>query len=300
VQGNHMAVTEFTCFLCHFKGNINVAFPQQQSFCLQCHNFPNYLITIGNSNFNHADFVERGVICQRCHIDVVSGDGSVEDRACLQCHSDPDQISRITDVKEVHLNHVTNHKVECFNCHSNIEHRVPHTKGRITVSCEECHSSTHLGPRSLYAGTGGRGVEDMPSAMFLAQVDCIGCHLDQTTYGEEFVMKGSTLKPTVEGCVDCHGEMGRDIFNFWNASLSNQVSITDKLLEQAHREMDRHSAASVPYEAVQRLEDAEFNRNFVKYGKGIHNLNYALALLQKADADAQSCIDILSGKASSP
>jgi len=300
VQGNHMAVTEFTCFLCHFRGYIDVALPQQQSFCLQCHDFPDYLLTIGNLNFNHADFVDRGVICQRCHIDVVQGDGMVEDRACLQCHSDPEQLSRIGRVSEVHLNHVTNHKVECFNCHANINHQVPHTRGTVEVSCSECHSSTHLGPRSLYAGTGGRGVGDMPSAMFLAQVDCIGCHLDASTYGEEYVMKGSTLKPTVQGCIDCHGDMGRDIFNFWQTSLTNQIGITDEILGRARRMIDSRPAESVPYTAIQRLEDAEFNRNFVKFGKGIHNLNYALALLDQAGTDAQVCIDLINGEGASP
>jgi len=300
VQGNHMAVTEFTCFLCHFRGYIDVALPQQQDFCLQCHDFPDYLLTIGNLNFNHADFVDRGVICQRCHIDVVEGDGMVEDRACLQCHSDPEQISRIGKVSEVHLNHVTNHKVECFNCHANIDHRVPHTRGTVEVSCSECHSSTHLGPRSLYAGTGGRGVDDMPSAMFLAQVDCIGCHLDQSTYGEEFVMKGSTLRPTVQGCIDCHGDMGQDIFNFWQASLENQIALTDAILDRARQLIKNKPPASVPYVAIQRLEDAEFNRNFVKFGKGIHNLNYALALLSQAGGDAQECIDLINAASAGP
>ena len=158
VQGNHMAVTEFTCFLCHFYKKVGPDKIVPMDFCLQCHNYPQSYINAHGVQYNHKDFVERGVICWRCHSDVVRGSGTVEDRACLQCHSDPEQLSKIGDVEQVHINHVTRHKVECFDCHSNIEHALPVSKGAPQINCTSCHQDTHLGPPQLYSGTGGRGV----------------------------------------------------------------------------------------------------------------------------------------------
>ena len=296
VQGNHMAVTDFTCFLCHFKGKLNSIDPQPQEFCLSCHNYPNYYVGVMDINYDHTEYVENGVSCQFCHIDVVEGRGEVEDRACLQCHSDPAQLEKVTDVIAVHLNHVTDHKVECFNCHANIIHAVPTEHQPLAVSCATCHSSTHLGPQQLYAGTGGRGVEDLPSPMFEAEVDCVGCHLDATSHGDEFIMKGNTMKPTVQGCVDCHGELGRDIYNLWTETLAFEMDRTVEAVGAVRSRLERREPQSVPFAAVSPLEDAEFNLNFVRYGRGVHNFNYALKLLKQARRDAEAAAAALAGQ----
>jgi len=295
VQGNHMAVTEFTCFLCHFYKNLGPDKIVPMKFCLQCHNYPQSYINAHGVQYNHKDFVERGVICWRCHSDVVRGNGAVEDRACLQCHSDPEQLNKIGEVEQVHLNHVTRHKVECFDCHSNIEHSLPASSGPPQINCTACHQDTHLGPPQLYSGTGGRGVPDMPSAMFRAQVDCIGCHLSKNTYGKEHILKGTTMKPTVDACADCHGESARKIFSFWQQSLEQNMAATSPVLEGANAVLSKFPADRLPAEAKQLLEDAQFNYDFVKYGKGIHNLNYSLALLEKAREDAKQAVAIVRG-----
>ena len=293
VQGNHMAVTDFTCFLCHFRGRVTDSLLQSQEFCLNCHDYPRGQISASGIAYNHLEYVQRGVLCQRCHLDVVRGNGEVEDRACLQCHSDPEQLSHFGNVEAVHLNHVTKHKVECFNCHANITHAVPTEQQPLEVSCATCHASTHVGPQQLYAGTGGRGVEDQPSPMYLAEVDCIGCHLDQDSYSADYLLKGSTMKPTVEGCVDCHGELGRGIFELWTETLTFELETTSAAIGEVRRRIDRRSPSEVTYEAVQLLEDAEFNLSFVRYGRGVHNFNYALALLERARADADAAVNAL-------
>jgi nitrate/TMAO reductase-like tetraheme cytochrome c subunit len=295
VQGNHMAVTVFTCFLCHFRNKLDGVTPQPQEFCLQCHAYPDQYVSIGDVIYDHGEYVSRGVSCQRCHLDVVVGDGFVEDRACLQCHNDPEQISKITEVEEVHLNHVTKHKVECFNCHANIEHRVPEAVGRTEVSCNVCHSETHLGPRDIYAGVGGRGVEDMPATMFLAQVDCVGCHVEEESYAEYHLTKGTTLRPSVQGCIDCHGEMGQQVFEMWQASLAAQLSDTEMEIANLQKLLGRADPAlPASEEAQQLMEDAQFNYNFVKFGKGIHNFPYSLKLLEKAQQDIAAGRKLLS------
>jgi len=207
----------------------------------------------------------------------------VEDRACLQCHADPNQLKKITDVAAMHLNHVTKHKVECFDCHSDIEHHRFTSPSRISFDCRQCHNDMHIGPQELYAGKGGRGVPDMPAPMFTAQVDCIGCHMDQTTYGAQHVLNGTTMKPTTKGCVDCHGETGKEAYTAWVRDLAADIALTVGPVEQAKAHLAGMSPTAANYAQVKKLvDDASYNYDFVDYGKGIHNIWYSHALLAKA------------------
>jgi nitrate/TMAO reductase-like tetraheme cytochrome c subunit len=293
VQGNHMAVTEFTCFLCHFKNRVNGTTPVPQKFCLECHDYPHEDIKIGNTVYNHRGYVERGVECQRCHLDAVKGSGEVEDRACLQCHGDPEQLTKIGDVQAVHLNHVTNHKVECFNCHADIQHRSVTSAEHISFDCKQCHSDTHAGPREMYAGTSGKGVPDMPAPMFKAQVDCVGCHLDMTTYGEQHIMKGNTMRPTTKGCSDCHGETGREAYIAWQRELTADIAATVGIVGQAKAKLANTAASAPSYKQIKQLvDDAVYNYDFVEYGKGIHNIAYSKALLAKAREYSKQAISM--------
>lgn len=287
VQGNHMAVTEFTCFLCHFKGRFTATSPLPQKFCLECHNYPQSYINVSGIMYNHKDYVERGVLCWRCHSDVVRGVGEVEDRACLQCHSDPEQISKIGDVKQMHLNHVTRHKVECFDCHANVIHSLPDTHQVQSLACAACHTGTHVGPRDLFAGQGGRGVPDKPSPMYIAQVDCTGCHMDEKTsvFGP---VGGSSMSSSVRACSDCHGELGKKVYGFWMQSLDYQLAKTEQALAAAGRVVGGAHGSEPQSDAQKLLADAQFNYDFVKSSKGVHNFEYSLALLAKAREYAEA------------
>lgn len=294
VQGNHMAVTEVTCFICHFRNRVSGTKPLPQQFCLTCHDYPKADIQLGDHMYNHALYVERGVDCQRCHIDTVQGNGEVEDRACLQCHDDPDQIKKITEVEQVHLNHVTNHKVECFECHADIIHRVNKQREEQALNCNKCHADTHVGPKELYAGVGGYGVEPMPAPMFKAQVDCVACHLDEETYGSRHAMSGTTMRPTIQGCIDCHGESGGDILALWRQSVRDAVASGQAAVDRAKGVLERTPATHEGYvRAQQLLEHAQFNIDFVNYGKGIHNVEYSLALIDKAREYSEIAIGLL-------
>jgi hypothetical protein len=279
VQGSHMTVTEITCFLCHFKGRVSPDEPQTQAFCLRCHGYPQEPVAVADSTFNHRDAIERGLRCQRCHLDTVRGDGFVEDRACLQCHADPEQLDKITDPQNVHKNHVTDHKVECFNCHSDIEHSIYPTTENPIASCSMCHQGTHQGPRELYQGTGGYGVEDMPSPMYLGQVDCIGCHLMLQDHGDSSVLTGTIKTFSEYACANCHDESYLEILQNWRVKLAADVRETKAVLERTER---RVKQSSVELEDEQRvaLEQARSNFNLVAYGIGLHNFEYSRELLK--------------------
>lgn len=278
VQGSHMTVTEITCYLCHFKGQVSVETPQTQRFCLKCHGYPSESIKIDDAAFDHELVIKNGVECQRCHLDTVRGAGEVEGRACLQCHADPEQLEKITDPENVHLNHVTRHKVECFNCHADIEHSIYSAENEPITSCETCHTGPHQGPKLLYQGKGGYGVEEMPSKMFLAQVDCVGCHVHTELHGEKNVLEGVSKTFDEKACVNCHDGTATEVLAYWRADLKAEVERTKTVLTATERRAKTAPKQLTP-ELAEELEHARFNFNLVAYGLGVHNYDYSVALL---------------------
>jgi len=236
VQGQHIVVTVDTCFLCHFKGKEHGRNEQTLGGCKACHDAPKTQIRLATGNFNHADYLTRGVTCQNCHSDVIKGDGAVPRQVCWNCHNQASQISRYGETRAMHEAHVSLHKVECSSCHIKIEHNLdagasvlasvtPDGHVAITGSaCNQCHQQTHGGPAELYRGIGGRGVPDMPSPMFRAQVDCIACHRHQLRTGESAQVVGQTYTAVQESCLYCHGNKYTGVLEDWKKRVNSQVA----------------------------------------------------------------------------
>ena len=297
-KDSHMAVDKRTCFLCHFKDRITGTAPVPQQFCLDCHDAPTEDIELDGQTFNHTAYVEQKVDCQRCHIDSVEGQGAVEPNACLQCHEETSLPTITADRQSLHNIHVTENKVDCYRCHADIKHGAHTTKNQVKFACDQCHSDLHTGPRELYAGIGGRGVDDMPSAMYKAQVDCIGCHLEENSDDDQALIRGTVMRPTVKGCVNCHGDMGKDFFDMWKEYMAEGIAETSIAVSSARSTLDLSDTGAAGYaEAEQLVQDAEYNLNFVNNGKGIHNFNYSMELLSKARDDAAAAIALLGGDA---
>lgn len=293
-KDSHMAVDKRTCFLCHFKERVTGTAPVSQQFCLDCHDTPTQDIEMAGQTYNHEAYVAQGVDCQRCHIDAIEGQGAVDQNACLQCHEETELPTLTSERQSVHNIHVTEAKVDCYRCHSDIKHGAHASKEQVTFACGQCHSDMHLGPQELYAGTGGRGVPDTPSAMYKAQVDCIGCHLDEFSNGVESVIKGKVMRPSVKGCVACHGDVGKDFFEMWKTTLAESVASTSLIVSRARTQVDLAEADTEEFREIRKLvDDAEYNLNFVNYGKGIHNFNYSMELLSKSEELAQEALSRL-------
>ncbi len=296
VQGQHIAVTEEVCFLCHFKGEKNGREITPVGGCPLCHGAPEKEIKIAAGvSFNHKDFVGRGVECQKCHLDAVQGDGEAPREMCLTCHGEPERLSRYEDHEFIHENHVTKHKVECFQCHLTIKHAVQTTIKPLEYSCDVCHLSKHAGEKEMYMGKGGRGVEDMPSPMFLAQVDCVACHINP---GEELPathFTGKTYKPTGAACFGCHGKGYAEMLDSWKSALQESLNELEPILKKASELVQSLNKEDKGYQEVSKLlEDAEYNYNFVKFGKGLHNVSYANTLIEVSRNNARKVISILS------
>jgi len=295
VVGTHIAVTEGDCFICHFKPEADGS-KSLISNCTICHETPKGDIELTGIVYNHEDFVSRGVECEKCHIDVIQGEGGVPKEICLNCHGEPEKLTKFDDHQFIHDHHVTRRKVECARCHSEIKHRVTTRVEFVKADCLVCHSAKHSAQEKMYMGVGGRGVEKMPSPMFLARVDCAGCHIVPEKGAAESQFEGQTKKASETGCLSCHGRDYLGILADWKASIEDSLKELRPELERAERLIKGVLPNHQNYQEANDLYlEAKFNYDFVAHANGAaHNVEYSSALLAQVQEDIEKAIALLS------
>ncbi|MFU8858422.1 MAG: NapC/NirT family cytochrome c [Deferrisomatales bacterium] len=305
VQGEHLTVTESTCFICHFYDR--EAAPELAE-CQTCHVQTKAKIYIDANEhmpFVHQDYLDRGVLCGQCHFDVIFGDGHLKDNICVQCHAEPRILLGEYTSEEIHGDHVTDHKVECFRCHSEISHGIARpTSPLLTVptggagvgqtpgprgfrgyhydtNCVKCHSfEQHIAKRLMYMGTGAEEVADVPSPMYLAHADCATCHiaLTRTDEGIQQTLRLS-YEEAIKSCSDCHGPGYDDMAVHWMEILTEELKKAETALTEARKEVTRNRTVDGAEAAGQLLDVAERNLAFARGGRGLHNMDYVLKVL---------------------
>ena len=125
VVERHFEVNESTCFLCHFKGARTGRELTPIAGCTGCHQPPKGDILLDSIRFNHEEMARRGVGCQKCHLNVVEGEGEAPRERCLTCHNQPEKLQRYAATPFIHDAHVAGHNIECARCHSEITHKLP-------------------------------------------------------------------------------------------------------------------------------------------------------------------------------
>jgi len=154
-----------------------------------------------------------------------------------------------------------------------------------------------MGPQEIYRGIGGIGVPDSPSLMFTTNVDCIACHrkteesqaaLHTTKYAERAVE---------EACVDCHGEGFDQTLRHWKAFLSRTETETYQRVSNAQRalyEFEKTAGRNAPFRKAQSLiNEARHNYSFVLLGRGVHNIEYAVKLLNIASNKTEQALSVI-------
>jgi len=282
VQGSHISVTASTCFLCHFK---NTPLNQGTARCTVCHGIPEKTITTAGVSFDHADVRRFGMNCTLCHDGVVRGDGEVPRERCYTCHNDPALLALYEQTELLHQMHVTEHKVECLNCHIEIVHKIPAREEALATECRRCHSPAagHSAVRDLYRGIGGKGVEPRPAAMYLAGVRCEACHN---------VLHADSGRASEVSCMSCHGPAYLTIYRSWQIGLLKRLEGVKAELHQVKGSMEEKGEAA---ERQSILEEVEGNIALVEQGKGIHNPPYALDLLARAHRDLAAAVEAAGG-----
>ncbi len=308
MQGSHIAVTASTCALCHFKGQQ----PNEGTGrCLKCHEIPDRVITTAGMTFDHGQVKRLDMDCRSCHAGVVRGDGNVPRERCLTCHNQAERLAELGNRDLMHRMHVTEHKVDCMNCHLQIDHgRAPTLRASIAggasadsgagaegglatsgtadphgaaaagaAACQSCHGSGHMPQQDLYSGVGGRGVPRTPGPMVLAGVTCEGCHnpaLSPTTAAATGSAPQGThsIRAGAVSCMSCHGPGYKRIFDAWQQGLAERQSRLRAQMDATH--------AALGVSPPPAWDDARHNFLLVERGRGIHNVNFAYLLLDKA------------------
>lgn len=125
VVSTHIQLRQTTCFLCHFKGTASAREVAPIAGCTGCHQAPKGELKIGSLTFSHDEIVRRGVACQKCHLNVVDGDGAAPRERCFTCHNEPAKLNRYAEMPALHDIHVTGKNVECTRCHTELRHALP-------------------------------------------------------------------------------------------------------------------------------------------------------------------------------
>lgn len=273
VQGSHISVTTSTCALCHFKGQK----PNEKTGrCLICHEIPERVVSSAGVTFDHGQVKRLDMDCRSCHAGIVRGEGNVPRERCVTCHNQPSRLAEFGNRDLLHRMHVTEHKVDCMNCHLQIEHGKVLQAANTASTCETCHGSGHSPQQDLYSGIGGRGVARMPGPMFVAGVTCEGCHnpaLATVTASNELAGTHS-VRASAVSCMSCHGPGYQKIFDAWQRGLAGRLG--------ALRSQMNGTNAAMGVSPPPAWEDARHNFLLVEKGRGIHNVNFAYALLEKA------------------
>lgn len=330
---HHFSVNMTSCYTCHFN---NEGFNTGTNNCLMCHKqLPAGEITVHEQlsaedqarlntpelagatvKMNHQSILERKVDCASCHADVAIQSAPVARRDCERCH---DRESYFTDWKDVlsvdqvaklHKEHVPGQRAKCLDCHVEIHHQLirqpEQAQGEAAFltsaisNCAHCHPNHHQEQLSLLSGHGASGVpSSSPNLMFGSRTNCFGCH---TEMGAD-AHGGEVFKATISGCVACHGERHSATFEKWKAGL--EVMQTDaeeafasaqKLLEEASGEIPD----DVRRQATELITAAGEDLRLVQRGNGVHNVTYAIDVLDTVTQRSQEASSLIEGARQAP
>lgn len=292
VVGRHFEVTYSSCFLCHFRGKGKGHEREPVGGCLSCHDIPDESFQLGTISYRHGDFVtKRGVACRNCHLDIVQGTGLADKDRCVNCHNQPEKISRYDDVPFIHKSHIEMRHVACLHCHEEMHHslqkEVAQGTPRPTMAfeCSFCHESKHMGQLEMYTGKVGHlGLPEMPSPMYLANVDCIGCHYDDDSQLTETEFMGRTVRAVSASCIKCHGPTFEGIWDETEKVLTQTLAKMGEKLKKARAALEKASLKSSQREELEGMfRKVKRWEQFVRTSRGEHNIYLASTTFRKMD-----------------
>ena len=274
VQGEHIIVTNSTCFICHFKESEH--YPQI-SACSHCHHREE-LVSEKTSRFNHSLVFDNGFKCDKCHSHTIIGDGEVPREHCFKCHWETDRLNKYDDTDLMHSTHIYSHKIECNLCHMDIQHKIVKEIDTI-ADCQTCHTDYHKAQKILFTGEGGKGLaHPMPNIMLDKGLSCKGCHIFHEETGGR-IIKSETFISKAKACESCHGKGFSRILKEWKISTEKKLNKIKTIYTKASREITSTKKPNKE-RALTLLDEAAFNIDIVERGKSVHNMTYSQELLQ--------------------
>jgi hypothetical protein len=325
---HHFTVKTTSCYTCHFN---NEEFNAGTGSCLLCHSLPTTEILVHKElsqeestalespeltenpiRMDHRMILERKVDCIACHADVSSEDSTVTRRDCYRCHDRPEYFAQWKEpftlglVEHYHEVHVPEQRAKCLDCHSEIHHQLirdetptgePAFLSSVMANCTHCHPNQHAEQIDLLRGAGGTGVpQSEPNLMFGSRTNCFGCHVEQATAEHG----GELFRGAVSGCVACHGEKHSGTFEKWKQAIELSMLDAEDAYQNARQMLE--SAENISDEKRRQATDllgaAQADLRMVKRGNGVHNVTYAIELLDSVTRRCQEAMAVLTPEAS--
>ncbi len=294
----HMEVDLSSCFLCHFKGSRALdGTPDPMEQCGVCHGPPRAKIVRNGREIDHRSFLDRGMRCGQCHLEVVRGDGAAGRDRCLACHDEPQKLARYGETEFLHLAHATRAKLNCYLCHERIEHRFErpaagHAPPAATADCRRCHLEPHDSQAAFFAGRGAVRVKGKPDPMQIVGLDCTACHGPaRRSRALEKAHAGVSAAALARGsCNACHGQGYSEFVRpFMERIEKLRASLTARLA-RIDAEFKKIEAAGgyVAKDAYKTARETKSDLVFLARAVAIHNPFYAVSILLQADRDLRS------------
>ena len=285
VQGAHMTVTTSTCFLCHFKDGL---FNEGLGTCTRCHQIPEGQFDLGGGvKFSHDLAYEHGVDCANCHGDLIRGNGDVPRERCTACHNREDDLKRIDDHVFMHQVHVTDHKVDCLECHLEIQHSLDRQRiEHAAADCKACHPNQHGEQVRMLLGDGAKSISARHGGMAVAGISCPSCH-----QVKEISPTGTVLwRASTAICAECHDEGATERLRTRHEQLQGSLADVEAGLLRAGEAVGGAGLNETQKaEITKRLSDLNDDLQFIRVGNSIHNMHYADSLI-RAVVDKLSAI----------
>jgi hypothetical protein len=276
-----MTVTTTTCYLCHFKDQ---PFNQQLSACTHCHQIPQKEFDLGGGvKFTHELAFKKGVDCKSCHADLIRGNGDVPRERCLSCHNREGDLAHIQDHVFMHAKHVTEHKVDCIQCHTPILHSLdPNNLQHAVDDCQSCHPDHHREQVELLKGTGSlllsesaakSGVPE-PNMMMGIRIECRTCHTtrEASSTGTELVRGNAAM------CMVCHDTATVKQFETYHISLRGDLAVLQATLAKVDSAIQK--SGDHPAELVAEIGRIRHDLDLLTTGNDIHNMHYATKVIR--------------------
>jgi len=202
-----------------------------------------------------------------------------------------------------HSLHIEEFDLTCRDCHFGVVHNPATATDRMNF-CVACHADAgggapqmadcttcHEAQVAMNEGTGVEGVDDTPGMMYgpdAADMSCTDCHTGVT--------KG-VYRPSSSTCTDCHeDEAYAEVFNEWADSTKARIEDLKTLRVEVEEELqDADTAKRDTAEVWKVYERAVRNLRFVRNDgtHGIHNNEYAIAILDTVEADFKTALEKL-------
>ncbi len=294
-KARHFGIDENACFVCHFMKGKSPLLTDKDKIkvdeCSLCHKNVEVDVVIYEKTFDHQRFEKkRKVKCINCHLDTVHRGGDIEEKNCYPCHTKiPKEYQ---GAERMHRDHVETHKVPCSPCHNEILHKwsdeyianilpernavsgagnsstaldvASRTKQRVVSVNTKGKESIfgvlpYLLQRKIYAGKGGRGIEESPDPMYLATVNCTACHKS----------KDMSVHPMT--CNVCHEKGFHKTMAEQKEYITGLLSTLSDLFEKPPmKDASKALIAEAHYNYNLVLNDGSF---------GVHNIKYVKDLL---------------------